>query len=543
VTATLVDSGDAPADPFDAPEPPVRQRPVPAALAPWHDPHPWYGWLVTVLVGALAAGIRFWAVGFPPGKNFDEVYYANQGQEILRYGYEDDRGYMYIVHPPLGKWLIAFTEYLVSGNNQTAWLHDTLGWRLAPAIAGTICVVLITRLARRMFRSTWYGALAGILLSLEGVSVVLSRTAILDIFLQLFVLAAVTALVADREQMRGRLARLIGDGADLRDGIPTLGPRPYRLVAGVMLGAACAIKWSGLYFFLLLALLSLWWDRGALRAGGVRRPWRVMFVRSALPATGPFVVAPVATYLLANLGWFVGENGWNRHWADTHRTAATLHLLGLNVPFNWAWVPAPIRSLGAYILDAYHFHEGLTSGHPSAAGPFNWLVLGRPTLIYYDGSSHACGSSVCSREILLIGTPLMWWAFVPALLWLAWYWFTTRDWRAGLVWVGFIAGWVVWLKYLKRTMFLFYTAPLIPFLILALTMALGTMVGRAPLPYGDGAYRTAWLRRRRIGLAGVATYLGIVVADFIWMWPILTGGLLTYTQWHARMWFDSWVPR
>ena len=62
-----------------------------------------------LLVTALAAGTRFWALGFPPGKSFDEVYYATEAQEMLRYGYEDNRDYMFIVHPPLGKWLIALS--------------------------------------------------------------------------------------------------------------------------------------------------------------------------------------------------------------------------------------------------------------------------------------------------------------------------------------------------------------------------------------------------------------------------------------------------
>ncbi len=48
-------------------------------------------------------------------------------------------------------------------------------------------------------------------------------------------------------------------------------------------------------------------------------------------------------------------------------------------------------------------------------------------------------------------------------------------------------------------------------------------------------------QRRKIGIACVAIYLGLVVADFVWMWPIFTGGKLTYAQWHARMWFQSWV--
>ena len=64
--------------------------------------------------------------------------------------------------------------------------------------------------------------------------------------------------------------------------------------------------------------------------------------------------------------------------------------------------------------------------------------------------------------MLLIGTPLLWWAFIPVLLWLAWHYLTTRDWRAAAVWVAFAAGWLVWFQDLKRTMFLFYMAPLRP---------------------------------------------------------------------------------
>ena len=49
-------------------------------------------------------------------------------------------------------------------------------------------------------------------------------------------------------------------------------------------------------------------------------------------------------------------------------------------------------------------------------------------------------------------------------------------------------------------------------------------------------------RRRRVwGIAGVTTFLALVVVDFAWMWPIFTGGLLTYDEWHAHMWLPSWV--
>jgi dolichyl-phosphate-mannose-protein mannosyltransferase len=563
VTATLEASTavDEAADQGEGgtPPPSAPARPAPAALAPWRDPHPVVGWLMTAAITVFAALTRFWALGFPPGQNavphsgmnFDEVYYTVEAQELLRWGYEDNRGYMFIVHPPLGKWLIASSEWLWdSPHTWSEYLSNSLGWRIAPATAGVLGVVMVTRIARRMFRSNLFGGIAGLLMAMEGMSLVLARTAILDIFLQMFVIAGFGALVIDRDKMRARLAGLVADGAELSSGAPTLGPRPWRVVAGVMLGFACAVKWTALSFFVLLALLSLFWDRGALKSAGVRRPTRSWARRSVLPGLGSLLVTPVAAYLLCWLGWFVGENSWNRHWADTHSASARLDIFGLRIPFSWAWVPGPIRSLGQYHYQAYTFHEGLDSGHAYASNPWSWLVLGRPVDFYYNGNEHTCGSSNCAREVLLIGTPLLWWAFVPALLWLIWHWVTTRDWRAAAVIVAFVAGWVVWFQDLKRTAFLFYMAPLVPFLILGVTMALGRLLGppvRRPdtvaadlgaIEYADTA---AAARRRAWGLAAVAVYLAVVVADFVWMWPLFTGGLMTYTEWHAHMWLPSWV--
>ncbi|MGI8677813.1 MAG: dolichyl-phosphate-mannose--protein mannosyltransferase [Jatrophihabitans sp.] len=551
MTATLEASADAARSDDDTPpEPPQTVRPVPAPLAPWQDPRPLVGWLVTLGVAMLAGFTRFWALGFPPGTNhvpkngmnFDEVYYAVEAQEMLRYGYEDNRGYMFIVHPPLGKWLIAVSERLVGDGDSTHQLINSLGWRVAPALIGTIGVVLVARIVRRMLRSNLFGAIAGLLMALEGMSLVLARTAILDIFLQFFVVAGFGALVVDRDKMRARLGRLVAEGADLTSAAPSLGPRPWRLAAGVLLGLACAVKWSALSFFVLFVLMSLIWDRAALKSAGVRRPLKSWARRSILPGLGSLVAAPIGAYLFSWVGWFTGENSWNRHYADSHPSATHLNLpFGIRMPFDWGWLPGPIRSLGAYHLDAYRFHQGLTSGHAYASSPWSWLVLGRPVDFYYDGSSKACGAGACSREVLLLGTPLMWWAFVPMLLWLGWHWFTTRDWRAGAVWVAFIAGWLVWFQNLDRTMFLFYMAPLVPFLVIGLTLALGVMLGPALPANGPPGLLTAIGRRRKWGIAGITVYLGLVVVDFAWMWPIFTGGLLTYADWHAHMWLPSWV--
>ena len=94
---------------------------------------------------------------------------------------------------------------------------------------------------------------------------------------------------------------------------------------------------------------------------------------------------------------------------------------------------------------------------------------------------------------------------------------------------------------LKRTMFLFYMAPLVPFLILGLTLALGVLLGPSMRRTGDRFRDRRAAKRRRWGVLGVSAYLALVVVDFAWMWPIFTGGLLTYDVWHAHMWLPSWV--
>ncbi len=454
---------------------------------------------------------------------------------MLRWGYEDNRGYLFIVHPPLGKLLIAVSSQI--------WGNNSLGWRVAPAVAGTVAVIVMTRLARRMFRSNLFGAIAGGLLAMDGLTLVLSRTAILDIFLELFILAAFAALVIDRDWMRRRVANMVLAGVDLNEGVPSLGPRPWRLVAGVMFGCACAVKWTALSFFVAFVVLSFIWDRAALRAGGRRRPTLPTLDRSCLPAVGSLFLVPLVTYLLTYLGWFVGENGYNRHFAESHSASGHINLpAGISIPMSWGWVPGPFRGLGDSILRAYRFHEGLDSGHAYASNPWSWLVAGRPVDFYYDGNSKSCGASACSREILALGTPLIWWAFIPMLIWLAWHWFTTRDWRAAAIWVAFAAGWLVWFQDLKRTMFYFYMAPLVPFLILGLTLGLGVMLGPALRTDPDTGEVDDGARRRRLwGIAGVSIYLGLVIADFAFMWPVFTGGLLTYNNWHLRMWLPSWV--
>ncbi|MBA3621879.1 MAG: phospholipid carrier-dependent glycosyltransferase, partial [Euzebyales bacterium] len=56
--------------------------------------------LVVLLVATL---LRFWNLGYPERTYFDELYYPEHARQLLEQGVETD----FVVHPPVGKWLVA----------------------------------------------------------------------------------------------------------------------------------------------------------------------------------------------------------------------------------------------------------------------------------------------------------------------------------------------------------------------------------------------------------------------------------------------------
>ena len=482
-------------------------------LAVWRPRDTVRGWIVTLTVTLLGALVRFWDLGRPTDRGtpvFDEKYYAPEAWQMLRNGgFEDDIGfdYAFIVHPPVGKHLIAIGEWLFGYNG---W-----GWRFSSAIAGAICILLIVRIGRRLTRSTMLGALAGVLLICDGVSHVQSRTALLDIIVALFVVIAFGCLLVDRDQVRNRLAVAVGEGwiEESRWG-PRLGFRWWRFAAGISLGLACGVKWNGLYYIVAFGLLSVIWDATARRAAGVERPWVGTIVRDVLPALWSLVVIAVAVYFATWWGWFGSETGIDRHSFDT-----------------------AFHSFLYYQADVLKFHENLLSSnhhHYWESKPWTWPMGLRPMLYYIEQGPNpyatGCGAVQCVRAEMLVGTPAMWWLAFPMIGWSLWRAIVKFDWRHAAVMVGYLAGLLPWFVNIDRQMFFFYVTPMAPFLVLGLVLACGDILGRA----------RAGAERRGTGLLVVAIYTGLVVANFAWLWPILSGDLITNAHWQAELWLPSW---
>ncbi|HEV7897371.1 MAG TPA: phospholipid carrier-dependent glycosyltransferase [Planosporangium sp.] len=497
---------------------PVRRRLLPRV---GRDPR---SWLATAVIVIIAGALRLIGLANPPGKIFDETYYATEGQELFDHGVEwrpENNAGDFVVHPPLGKWIIGAGEWL--------WGRNEFGWRIAAALFGTLSVLILIRVARRLFGSTALGCAAGLLLAFDGMHFVLSRSALLDVFLMTFILAAFACLVMDRDQRRARWLAALESGLDPtrpgREGRPRLGVPWWRLAAAVMIGCAGAVKWSALWHFALLIVLIIIWEIGARRAAGARRPWRDTFL-DEFGWVAAFVAIALGVYLVSWTGWFVTDTGWARHHLANDLHQRELPIIGA------------LQNLWDYHRQALNFHTGLHDTHRYQSWPWQWLLLGRPVAFYYsqDGS---CGAASCSSEVLLLGTPVLWWSFLPALAGLAWFGTRRRDWRALAIGLAAAAGILPWFWYevKDRTMFAFYALPSVPFLVLAVVYVLGAIIGPVP------ATRAKTVSDRRLfGTIFAAAYVGVVALCFAYFYPVYIGKIITYAEWSARMWLGGrWI--
>ncbi|MBY0442731.1 MAG: phospholipid carrier-dependent glycosyltransferase [Mycobacteriaceae bacterium] len=499
----------------------------PGPLAPIADFGPadqLRGWAATAVVTALAAVTRFLNLSSPTDAGtpiFDEKHYAPQAWQLLHnHGVEDNPGYGLVVHPPVGKQLIALGEAIFG--------YTGLGWRFTGALLGVLLVALVVRIVRRISRSTLVGGIAGLLLIGDGVSFVAARTALLDGFLTFFVVAAFGALIVDRDDVRHRMhiALLEGHSSQTEWG-PRLGVRWWRFGAGVLLGLACATKWSGLYFVVFFGMMSLAFDVTARRQYQVRRPWLGVARRDLAPTAYALLIIPFVVYLASYAAWFASETA-----IDRHEAGQAIGVRGV-IP-----LPDALRSLWYYTYRAYQFHSGLTNSagnyHPWESKPWAWPMSLRPVLYAIDQQNVAgCGTQSCVKAVMLVGTPALWWLSVPVGIYAGWRTAVRHDWRYAAVLTGYCAGWLPWFADIDRQMYFFYAAPMAPFLVMAIALILGDIVYQPDQPMKTR-------ERHTLGLIAISSYAALVLTNFAWLFPILTGVPISPTIWDMQIWLPSW---
>ena len=458
------------------------------------------------MIIALAAFLRLWNLGYPNKLVFDETYYVKDAWTLWNTGAEKswpqdanvafEAGHAntflsdpsFVVHPPLGKWIIGAGMWAFGPDN-------AFSWRISVALLSIAAVGLIMMVAKILFQTQIWALTAGFLFAIDGHAIVLGRTGLLDSILMFFVLLAFYFLLR-------HLQTRSFDGPTWR--------QPWLLAVGATLGAATAVKWSGLYFLAAFGLYVVFSQALENRKRSEANEWIAPSVLQAAISFVVMVPIAVATYLASWTGWLVTSGGYDRD-SDSN----------------------PLVALWKYHQDAYNFHVNLHTPHSYASNPLTWLFAIRPTSFFYEGltaGQDGCTSNTgCSSAITALGNPLIWWPAAAAVFALIYLFITRKSRVGGLVLLGIAAGYLPWLAFMNRTVFQFYAIAFLPWMILALVYVIRMYLHT----------RTAEELPRAIRMAG--GYLGLVFAVSLFFIPIWIGTWTPYWYWHLHMWLPSWI--
>ncbi|MGF1519710.1 MAG: phospholipid carrier-dependent glycosyltransferase [Nodosilinea sp.] len=439
-------------------------------------------------IGALALALRFTGLGHIQTLVFDEVYYVPFALDYLQGTPSFD------AHPPLGKYLIAVGIWL--GQWPAAWLGwatveingtlvSPLAFRWLNALVGAALPVLLAALAWELgathssyrgdrlpttvedppkspflratlkqlitplfnggrgdlltLRQHRFALLAGLLMAMEGLTLVESRLALINIY--------------------GLALGLLGQWAWLR-ARQSRHPARWRWVAGIALGAAVNVKWNwaGLWLGLLL--------------------WEIGFNRNPDSITSPKTPHPVGANGCSPSEFTAIPPEFNPHCSQmtpmrsgiAHRanTRANTSRANKRLPLRlWPrWVaylgaiplagrannrlplrpwPRWVAYLGAVPLATYmllwlphlaltgeslggihrslwstHQSIGVNSSHTYCSPWHSWPLMARPVAYFFERSGQ--GAEATATTLHAMGNPVLWWLSTAAVLALALGW-------------------------------------------------------------------------------------------------------------------------
>ncbi|MGC1676590.1 MAG: phospholipid carrier-dependent glycosyltransferase [Candidatus Binataceae bacterium] len=474
-------------------EPRVEPRGAPLA---------WIGLDTLIVAGLLAIAIvtRFWHLGHPNEIVFDEVHFVGQARNYLH-------GERFLdPHPPLAKLVIALGIWLFGDHS---W-----SWRVGNACIGTILIGVTYLLGRRMTRSRLAGTLGAGAVLLDGMFLVDSRIAVIDIVY--LTLAAVSYLILFRVfDTPGVAAR-----------------RRWLVVLGIALGLCVGSKLMIPAVTFLLVMGFLVWVL-ATEPSLTRRDKRI--TGAILLTGGVASIFYIATFLPHYyLGWWGG-----------------------------------IQDLFQYYKNIIGYEKSVsTATHPYSSKWWSWPMMLRPIAYWQNFPKVGKVETIWGG-----GNPILWWGALTAISITAVDAFERPRLERSFLVIGYLGYLVIWIP-IGRTLFLYhymgsvyigyvalgwllaqcwndYAEPwvhlalmftLVPAFILGLGWGPGApavlvlFAGYAMLSYYSGLERIgAALPGRYV----CATFCATAIILFIYYFPVWTGMPIERAGYYSRMWLQE----
>ncbi|WP_414566213.1 MULTISPECIES: dolichyl-phosphate-mannose--protein mannosyltransferase [unclassified Anabaena] len=499
-------------------------------------------WFQVGLLGVflLSIALRFWGLGRFNTLVFDEVYFAQFGNNYLT------NTPFFNVHPPLSQYIIGIGMWIGSHlplaqdtvNYLTGSWRSPGSYRWLNALTGSFIPVVVALIAYQLSRRGGFALLAGLFTACDGLFLVESRYALNNIYIVIFgLLGQWCLLLALDNQKQSRSFWLV--------------------VAGINFGASVATKWNGLWF--LFGAYLIWVAAYLIRG------------MQCLPHT----------QILKQGTTFFSQ--WYRQWRDSQKITLEVavqtplqNLTQLNIfqmlvylgiipalTYSVIWIPhLQLDKRFGFIkvhqeILKYHLHLGGNSPdvHPYCAAWYKWPLMTRPMAYYYQtaqsvndsvsffGPPLPAGTGKIIYGVHAMGNPFLWWFGVAAMLFLIGMlvlqvvipWFQQKHfyvptnrivdfWIALFLILNYAANLLPWVK-VTRCVFMYHYMCAVVFIFLAIAW------------FVDQCLRSYY---RAIRVVGVSITFVIVAAFIFWM-PVYLGLPLSPDMYKLRFWFNSWI--
>ncbi len=410
---------------------------------------------------------------------FDEIYHARTAYEYIHglYSYEN-------THPPLGKILISLGIRIFGMN--------PFGWRIIGALFGIAMLPFIYLFVKRMFKYSWLAVAVTLLFTFDFMHFVQTRIATIDVYITFFVILMYYFMY--------RYSRMSFYDTPLQKTFVPLA------LCGVSMGLGIASKWTGVYaaaglaivFFTVIyrrykeyvyAKVHLKGETEGISHKEIVRKFPIYTRKTILFCCIVFIVIPVCIYILSY------------------------------IPFNDNSDAGLITRMVNNQKTMFNYHSKLVSEHDFSSRWYQWPIMTRP-IWYYSGKV----SDTVSEGISAFGNPLVWWAGIPAFVYMIYLAIAKKDRRARFLIIGYLAQYLPWF-FVSRTTYIYHYFPSVPFVTLML---------------GYVFYQFAKEKKSRI--AAVFVYVAAAVALFVLFYPVLSGhGIDKEFVFSYLRWLDGWV--
>jgi len=480
----------------------------------------------------LSLSLRFWGINRFNTLVFDEVYFAQFGNNYLTHTP------FFNAHPPLSQYIIGIGIWI--GSHIPFWretVNGLTGSVLAPwnyrwtnALCGSFVPLVVVLLTYQLSYRRSFALIAGFFTACDGLFLVESRYALSNIYIVLFgLLGQWLLLLALEKENRQRWFWL--------------------LLAGINFGACVGTKWNGLWF--LFGVYGMWIT-----------VWTIRWLQSSFPSRNP---------LFSHLRFFIPPQSKTTLQIPLEKLhqinpLQMLFFLGIipGIIYSLIWIPhLQLDKRYGFIevhRQIWYFHTHMggngTHVHPYCAAWYKWPLLTRPMAYYYQ-TAHSftdpipvLGPALPSLDgkviydVHAMGNPFLWWfglaaiIFILGLLIAKIILFSVQQQRFSLpqnldidTWIGlylvinYLANLLPWVE-VTRCIFIYHYMEAVVFLFIAIAW------------FVDQCLRSYYLVLRSIGV----TVSFLIVGAFIFWMPIYLGlplSLAGYRPW--RMWFSSWI--